>query len=60
MELPLVVGVDRSGSSRQAVDWAVNEAARLGLPPLIRLVDSDSISPRAPRQTWAERPGDRS
>ncbi|MDQ0958137.1 nucleotide-binding universal stress UspA family protein [Streptomyces sp. B4I13] len=36
MELPLVVGVDGSESSLQAVDWAVDEAARLGLP--LRLV----------------------
>jgi nucleotide-binding universal stress UspA family protein len=32
MELPLVVGVDGSDSSLQAVDWAVDEAARHGLP----------------------------
>ncbi|MEW2609914.1 universal stress protein [Streptomyces sp. NPDC047880] len=31
MELPLVVGVDGSDSSLQAVDWAVDEAARHGL-----------------------------
>ncbi|MCL6735152.1 universal stress protein [Streptomyces neyagawaensis] len=36
MELPLVVGVDGSDSSLDAVDWAVDEAARLGLP--LRLV----------------------
>ncbi|MFE1794890.1 universal stress protein [Streptomyces sp. NPDC059517] len=36
MELPLVVGVDGSESSLQAMDWAVDEAARHGLP--IRLV----------------------
>ncbi|WP_107122563.1 universal stress protein [Streptomyces dysideae] len=36
MELPLVVGVDGSESSLQAVDWAVAEAARHGLP--LRLV----------------------
>ncbi|MEU3098766.1 universal stress protein [Streptomyces sp. NPDC006967] len=36
MELPLVVGVDGSDSSLEAVDWAVDEAARLGLP--LRLV----------------------
>lgn len=36
MELPLVVGVDGSDSSLQAVDWAVDEAARLGLS--VRLV----------------------
>ncbi|MEW2296174.1 universal stress protein [Streptomyces sp. NPDC006743] len=36
MELPLVVGVDGSGPSLTAVDWAVDEAARHGLP--LRLV----------------------
>jgi nucleotide-binding universal stress UspA family protein len=36
MELPLVVGVDGSDSSLTAVDWAVDEAARHGLP--LRLV----------------------
>lgn len=36
MELPLVVGVDGSAPSLAAVDWAVDEAARHGLP--LRLV----------------------
>ncbi|MFJ5548893.1 universal stress protein [Streptomyces sp. NPDC093225] len=36
MEHPLTVGVDGSDSSLQAVDWAVDEAARRGLP--LRLV----------------------
>ncbi|MFF7313498.1 universal stress protein [Streptomyces sp. NPDC008137] len=36
MELPLVVGVDGSDGSLPAVDWAVDEAARHGLP--LRLV----------------------
>ncbi|MCN9242218.1 universal stress protein [Streptomyces sp. RY43-2] len=36
MELPLVVGVDGSGFGLMAVDWAVDEAARHGLP--LRLV----------------------
>ncbi|MGW0558769.1 universal stress protein [Streptomyces sp. NPDC002926] len=36
MELPLVVGVDGSESSLGAVDWAVDEAARHGIP--LRLV----------------------
>lgn len=36
MELPLVVGVDGSNGSLPAVDWAVDEAARHGLP--LRLV----------------------
>lgn len=36
MELPLVVGVDGSVPSLGAVDWAVDEAARHGIP--LRLV----------------------
>ncbi|MHB9757687.1 universal stress protein [Streptomyces sp. BYX5S] len=36
MQLPLVVGVDGSDSSLAAVDWAVDEAARHGLP--VRLI----------------------
>lgn len=36
MDLPLVVGVDGSDSSLAAVDWAVDEAVRHGLP--LRLV----------------------
>ncbi|MER5915641.1 universal stress protein [Streptomyces sp. NPDC001982] len=36
MTLPLVVGVDGSDASLRAVDWAVDEAARHGLP--LRLV----------------------
>ncbi|MEU8655058.1 universal stress protein [Streptomyces sp. NPDC048737] len=35
-ELPLIVGVDGSDPGLTAVDWAVDEAARLGLP--LRLV----------------------
>ncbi|MEV6702242.1 universal stress protein [Streptomyces sp. NPDC051453] len=36
MQLPLIVGVDGSESSLLAIDWAVDEAARLGVP--LRLV----------------------
>jgi nucleotide-binding universal stress UspA family protein len=36
MELPVVVGVDGSGPALTAVDWAVDEAARRGVP--LRLV----------------------
>jgi nucleotide-binding universal stress UspA family protein len=36
MELPLTVGVDGSDGSLPAIDWAVDEAARHGLP--LRLV----------------------
>jgi nucleotide-binding universal stress UspA family protein len=36
MEQPLVVAVDGSAPSLLAVDWAVDEVARLGLP--LRLV----------------------
>ncbi|MEU9795785.1 universal stress protein [Streptomyces sparsogenes] len=36
METPMVVGVDGSDSSLDAVDWAVDEAARHGVP--LRLV----------------------
>lgn len=36
MQLPLVVGVDGSESSLVALDWAIDEAARHGLP--LRLV----------------------
>ncbi|MGW5774334.1 universal stress protein [Streptomyces longwoodensis] len=36
MELPFVVGVDGSDGSLAAVDWAVDEAARHGLP--LRLI----------------------
>ncbi|MFD9487935.1 universal stress protein [Streptomyces sp. NPDC059991] len=32
MRMPLVVGVDGSESSLRALDWAVDEAERLGLP----------------------------
>ncbi|MFB7596151.1 universal stress protein [Streptomyces sp. NPDC056160] len=59
MELPLVVGVDGSGPSLTAVDWAVDEAARHGLP--LRLVYAsrweryEGALPAA----GAERPSDR-
>ncbi|MET8572645.1 universal stress protein [Streptomyces sp. NPDC004783] len=43
MELPLVVGVDGSEASLLAVDWAVDEAARHGLP--LRLVHASLWEP---------------
>ncbi|WP_411121747.1 universal stress protein [Streptomyces sp. x-19] len=45
MELPLVVGVDGSDAGMRALDWAVDEAARHGLP--LRLV-------HASRWEWYE------
>ncbi|WP_202516813.1 universal stress protein [Streptomyces sp. SID161] len=58
MTLPLVVGVDGSDSSLLAVDWAVDEAARHGVP--LRLVyaslwaryeaDLPSVDPRRPSE----------
>ncbi|MGW0566014.1 universal stress protein [Streptomyces tauricus] len=59
MELPLVVGVDGSESSLRATDWAVDEAARHGLP--IRLVHA-SLWERyegVERGSEAGRPSDR-
>ncbi|QJS14750.1 universal stress protein [Streptomyces argyrophyllae] len=58
MTLPLVVGVDGSDSSLLAVDWAVDEAARHGVP--LRLVYASlwaryeaglpSVNPRRPSE----------
>ncbi|MBD0422718.1 universal stress protein [Streptomyces sp. TRM S81-3] len=59
MELPLVVGVDGSNGSLLAVDWAVDEAARYGLP--LRLVYA-SLWERhegAVPSNSPERPGER-
>jgi nucleotide-binding universal stress UspA family protein len=63
MELPLVVGVDGSDGSLAAVDWAVDEAARHGLPLRLvyaskweryeRTVPSDSLE-RPPERVMAE------
>ncbi|MET7935598.1 universal stress protein [Streptomyces sp. NPDC005322] len=59
MELPLVVGVDGSQSSLQAVDWAVDEAARHGVP--LRLVHAsrweryEGIAPATdPERPWEQ------
>ncbi|EFL35764.1 stress-inducible protein [Streptomyces viridochromogenes DSM 40736] len=51
MDLPLVVGVDGSDGSLPAIDWAVDEAARHGLP--LRLVHGslweryENLTPKA-------------
>ncbi|CAL9354963.1 universal stress protein [Streptomyces sp. Tu 3180] len=58
MVLPLVVGVDGSEGSLLAVDWAVDEAARHGLP--LRLVHAsrgerhEGALPRTSRERSAE------
>ncbi|MET7761364.1 universal stress protein [Streptomyces sp. NPDC005393] len=64
MELPLVVGVDGSHSSLQAVDWAADEAARHGLP--LRLVYAslweryEGIRPATdPERPWEQVMADR-
>ncbi|MEV0912542.1 universal stress protein [Streptomyces hokutonensis] len=56
MELPLVVGVDGSAPSLRAVDWAVDEAARLGLS--LRLVHAfvPEREPDAPARTGGPEP----
>ncbi|MFI1444222.1 universal stress protein [Streptomyces fructofermentans] len=59
MELPLVVGVDGSDASLPAVDWAVDEAARRGVP--LRLVHA-SVWERyegAPPWHGVEQPSER-
>lgn len=59
MQLPVVVGVDGSGPALTAVDWAVDEAARRGLP--LRLVHAslweryEGAVPRAGTEPPAER-----
>ncbi|GAA3785337.1 universal stress protein [Streptomyces chiangmaiensis] len=54
MQLPLVVGVDGSDFSLTAVDWAVDEAARRGLP--LRLVHASSREQGAASSDGLERP----
>ncbi|MFI2432675.1 universal stress protein [Streptomyces sp. NPDC018693] len=54
MELPLVVGVDGSETALLAVDWAVDEAVRHGLP--LRIVHA-SLSERYEAAALAETPG---
>lgn len=59
MELPLVVGVDGSAPSLTAVDWAVDEAARHGLP--LRMVHAclwERYEGATPRST-GEHPSER-
>ncbi|MFJ1967314.1 universal stress protein [Streptomyces sp. NPDC087903] len=59
MTLPLVVGVDGSDASLLAVDWAVDEAARHGLP--LRLVHASRWEryERALPSTGLGRPSER-
>ncbi|MEW2296184.1 universal stress protein [Streptomyces sp. NPDC006743] len=58
MELPLVVGVDGSGPSLTAVDWAVDEAALHGLP--LRLVHASRWERyEGALRAGTERPSDR-
>ncbi|KOU58143.1 universal stress protein [Streptomyces sp. MMG1533] len=59
MQLPLVVGVDGSDASLQAVDWAVDEAARRGLP--LRLVHGSRWERYDGAAPWTgvERPSER-
>lgn len=59
MELPLVVGADGSDGSLAAVDWAVDEAARHGLP--LRLVYASKWEryERAVPSDSLERPSER-
>ncbi|MGW3942951.1 universal stress protein [Streptomyces phaeochromogenes] len=59
MELPLVVGVDGSDASLPAVDWAVDEAARRGVP--LRLVHAALWERYEDTTPWtgAEQPSER-
>ncbi|MET8453954.1 universal stress protein [Streptomyces sp. NPDC005209] len=59
MTLPLVVGVDGSDSSLQAVDWAMDEASRHGLP--LRLVHASLWERYEGAVPWSgpERPSER-
>ncbi|MGY4742238.1 universal stress protein [Streptomyces sp. ATMOS53] len=59
MTLPLVLGVDGSDASLTAVDWAVDEAARHGLP--LRLVHASRWEryERAVPSTGLSRPSER-
>ncbi|MBK3576432.1 universal stress protein [Streptomyces sp. MBT65] len=57
MERPLIVGVDGSAPSLLAIDWAVDEAARLGLP--LRLVHAfipEELDQGAPTRTADSEP----
>lgn len=59
MELPLVVGVDGSDASLPAIDWAVDEAARRGVP--LRLVHASLWERYEGAMPWtgAEQPSER-
>ncbi|QGV82431.1 universal stress protein [Streptomyces ficellus] len=57
MWLPLVVGVDGSASSLRALDWAVDEAARLALPlKIVHATMTDDREPACGLEIGAETP----
>lgn len=59
MVLPLVVGVDGSEAGLLAVDWAVDEAARLGLPLRLLYASLWELYEGAARQEGPEGPAAR-
>ena len=58
--MPLVVGVDGSASSLRALDWAVDEAARLALPvKIVHATMDDGDAPSWSPETGAVNPLER-